>query len=184
MSGKSGGTPVKDRSIAKTSEELLARCAGGDWDALAELYDLIAPRVYGLMVHVAQDDAVAADLTIEFFHEFWAEVPTRPEGADLPWLMSLAHGMAVRRRREIVGRRFAVTPSWLELPTIKSAQDDDDRLSDEVCELLDVQEQRMLLLCYLDGHTVLEAEHVMGLHQHAAVRPIHDALVTLHEAAS
>jgi RNA polymerase sigma-70 factor (ECF subfamily) len=166
------------------SEELLARCAGGDWDALAELYDLIAPRVYGLMVHIAQDDAVAADLTIEFFHEFWAQVPTRPDGADLPWLIALAHNMAVRRRREIVGRRFAVTPSWLELPTISSYVGDDERLSDEVCMVLDPDEQRMLCLCYLDGHTVLEAEHVMGLHQHAAVRPIRDALITLVEEAS
>lgn len=82
-------------------EQLLLRSAGGDSDAFAELYDLLAPRVFGLVLRLAPDAAAAETITCEAFVEAWRRSPTYdPARCDATaWLLLLAHRLAVRARR-------------------------------------------------------------------------------------
>ncbi len=82
-------------------EQLLLRSGGGDADAFAALYDLLAPRVFGLVVRLVPDAPAAEAITCEAFVEAWRRSPTYdPERCSAAaWMLLLAHRLAVRARR-------------------------------------------------------------------------------------
>jgi RNA polymerase sigma-70 factor (ECF subfamily) len=89
-------------------EELRARLAAGDETALAEVYDLFSPLVYGLARRVTSDADAAGDVTQEVFVGLW-ERPLAfdpAKGSLRTWLATLAHRRAVDWvRRESRHRR-------------------------------------------------------------------------------
>ncbi|XVQ15338.1 RNA polymerase sigma factor [Spirillospora sp. CA-255316] len=89
-------------------EELRARLAAGDETALAEVYDLFSPLVYGLARRVTADADAAGDVTQEVFVGLW-ERPLAfdpAKGSLRTWLATLAHRRAVDWvRRESRHRR-------------------------------------------------------------------------------
>ncbi|MFC5745508.1 RNA polymerase sigma factor [Actinomadura rugatobispora] len=89
-------------------EELRARLAAGDETALAEVYDLFSPLVFGLARRVTADADAAGDVTQEVFVGLW-ERPLAfdpAKGSLRTWLATLAHRRAVDWvRRESRHRR-------------------------------------------------------------------------------
>jgi RNA polymerase sigma-70 factor (ECF subfamily) len=82
-------------------EELLARVAGGDQDAFAELYDQTAPRVLGLVQRLLIDHAQSEEVTQEVFLEVWQTAPryAADRGSAVTWILTMAHRRAVDRIR-------------------------------------------------------------------------------------
>ena len=82
-------------------ECLLVRSGRGDVDAFAELYDRLAPRVFGLVTTLVQDPAAAEAVTCEAFVEVWrrssAYDPERSSAT--AWTLVVAHRLAVRAGR-------------------------------------------------------------------------------------
>ena len=77
---------------------LRLRDAGaGDHDAFAELYDLMASRVHGLVLRVVRDHHHAEEVTQEVFVEIWRNAarfdPLR--GSAQGWMLAMAHHRAV-----------------------------------------------------------------------------------------
>lgn len=56
---------------APAAEELLRAVARGDEQAFAALYDLVAPRAYGLIRRVLRDPAQAEEVAQEVLVEVW-----------------------------------------------------------------------------------------------------------------
>lgn len=80
---------------------MLARCAGGDQTAFAELYDQTAPRVFGLVKRLLRDHAQSEEVTQEIFLEVW-QTAARYEpgrGSAVSWMLTMAHRRAVDRVR-------------------------------------------------------------------------------------
>ena len=50
---------------------LLQRVAAGEQDAFARLYDLLSPRVFGLILRVLVDRAQSEEVLQEVFLEVW-----------------------------------------------------------------------------------------------------------------
>lgn len=78
--------------------------AGGDEDALGQLYDRFGQAVYSLCLRIVRDGATAEELTQEVFVRLWRSAasfePTR--GKLSTWLLRIAHNLAlneVRRRQ-------------------------------------------------------------------------------------
>ncbi|MFZ0960351.1 MAG: sigma-70 family RNA polymerase sigma factor [Terriglobia bacterium] len=86
-----------------SAEELLARVARHDVDALSELYDRYAPRVYGLMAHILPSRDTAEGILQEVFVRLWSESPSlRQEGRSVvAWLVITAREAAVDRLRAL-----------------------------------------------------------------------------------
>lgn len=81
--------------------ELLERVAGGDQTAFARLYDLLAPRVFGLILRVLVNRAQSEEVLQEVFLEVWQSAsrfaPNRGQGRS--WVLTIAHRKAVDRVR-------------------------------------------------------------------------------------
>ncbi len=76
---------------------LVGRVARGDAQAFEELYDVVAPSVYGLARRVVRDPARAEDVTQEVFLEVWRKAARfdRGLGKAKTWVMTIAHRRAV-----------------------------------------------------------------------------------------
>lgn len=81
--------------------ELLVRVAGGDQNAFARLYDLLSPRVFGLILRVLVDRSQSEEVLQEVFLEIWQSAakfaPNRGQGRS--WILTIAHRRAVDRVR-------------------------------------------------------------------------------------
>jgi hypothetical protein len=86
--------------------QLLRGIAAGDRACLAELYDTLSARVYGVLTRVVDTDAAAA-LLLEVFDEVWrtARASTAIDDGDA-WVLRIA-----RRRAIIAARALQPRPS-------------------------------------------------------------------------
>lgn len=82
-------------------DSLLSRVAVGDHTAFRQLYDQIAPRVYGLIRRTLVDDAQSQEVMQDVFLEVWRSASRfdSARGSALSWIMMRAHGSAVDRVR-------------------------------------------------------------------------------------
>lgn len=88
-------------ALAPSNEELLRRVATGDRDAFAELYDVTAPRVFGLVKRLLRDHAQSEEVTQEIFLEIWqtASRYDPSKGGAMAWMLTMTHRRAVDRVR-------------------------------------------------------------------------------------
>ncbi len=84
-----------------TVAALLQRVAQGDQAAFAELYDMMSPRVFGLILRVLVDRSQSEEVLQEVFLEVWQSAakfaPNKGQGRS--WLLTIAHRRAVDRVR-------------------------------------------------------------------------------------
>lgn len=86
---------------------LVERCASGDLDAFGDVYDLLAPRVYGVARRVLCDRTHAEDVTQEVFTELWRKAGCydATRGSVSAWVMTIARRRAIDRVRSEQARR-------------------------------------------------------------------------------
>ena len=82
-------------------EPLMARLAGGDQEALAELYHRTRTSVYGLALSYLKNRHDAEDVTQDAFVRAWENAHQyRPQGTPLAWLLTIARNLALMKLRE------------------------------------------------------------------------------------
>lgn len=81
----------------RSTEVLLIRSGRGDTAAFAELYDLLAPRVFGTVTRLVHDPGTAERVACEAFLETWRRAgsyyPARSGAAD--WVLAIARRAAL-----------------------------------------------------------------------------------------
>lgn len=81
--------------------DLLERIARGDQEAFAALYDMLSPRVFGLILRVVVDRSQSEEVLQEVFLEVWQSAarfaPNKGQGRS--WVLTIAHRRAVDRVR-------------------------------------------------------------------------------------
>jgi RNA polymerase sigma-70 factor (ECF subfamily) len=88
-------------SPASRQQALLERVATGDKAAFSDLYDEVAPRVFGLVKRLLIDHSQSEEVTQEVFLEIW-QTATRfdpNKGGATTWILTMAHRRAVDRVR-------------------------------------------------------------------------------------
>jgi RNA polymerase sigma-70 factor (ECF subfamily) len=93
--------PMIVDASSSTPADLMARVARGDSAAFAQLYDLMAPRVYGLIRRVLRNPAQSEEVTQEVMVEIW-RTATRYDadrGSLTSWILTMAHRRAIDRVR-------------------------------------------------------------------------------------
>jgi RNA polymerase sigma-70 factor (ECF subfamily) len=106
-------------------ETLMERVAGGDPDALSELYERYRTVTYSVALRITADGAAAEDVVQEAFLGVWRNASryASARGSVRTWILSIVHHRAIdslRRRRPIseLPESDAPPPPSLVLPDI------------------------------------------------------------------
>jgi RNA polymerase sigma factor (sigma-70 family) len=112
--------PVDD-----SDEEILARVAVGEMDALERLYDRYRSMAYAIALRITADPGSAEDVVQDAFLDAWRHATryTDLRGSVRTWLLSIVHHRAIdsiRRRRPAssLPETEDATPAAMTLPDI------------------------------------------------------------------
>lgn len=180
----------REPSPAGDLGDALRSCAKGDQDAFARLYDLISPKVYGLVVRVLRDPAQSEEVVQECFLEIWRNAarydPAR--GSASAWILTIAHRRAVDRVRacEADTRRdrdygAATRPVHHDQTAETAEARIEARRVHAALETLTPTQREAIQLAYLGGYTHSEVALMLDLPLGTAKTRIRDGLIRLRD---
>jgi RNA polymerase sigma-70 factor (ECF subfamily) len=163
--------------------QLLERANSYDTQALAEIYDCYAERIYYYLYRHLGDAAQAEDLTSEVFCKLLQvlHTPRAPRDNLLGWLYRVASNLATdwfrhEARRRIVPLADDLTGADVSPVTIMEGEQSRRRLGRVVSQLTPTQQQ-VILLRFGEGLKIAEIGRLMGksegaikLLQHRAIK--------------
>jgi RNA polymerase sigma-70 factor, ECF subfamily len=180
----------REASAARLAE-LVALSASGHHDAFAELYDLTAARIHGVVLRVLRSADHAAEVTQEVFVDVWRQAARySPEkGSVLAWMTTVAHRRAVDRVRSVsseVARddRYAAA-------TADRAVDDvwmgvEQRLDAEMVRKgmasLTAIQREAITLAYFGGYSQSQVAQLLNVPLGTVKTRIRDGLIGLRNA--
>lgn len=163
-------------------EELMARLAHGDRDALAELYERTRTAVYGLALSYLKSGTEADDVTQDTFVRAWEHAPSyRPQGTPLAWLLAIARNLSLMRLRE-QGKvtELAQDDRDAAFGSDRSILTAEDRvLLRGALERLGEQERRIVLLHAATGLKFREVAQLLDLPLSTVLSKYHRAIPKL-----
>ena len=169
---------------------LLQQSSWGDEAAFAQLYDAVAPRLYGLVLRVVRDPAQSEEVTQETFLEIW-RTATRfdpDRGSALGWMMTIAHRKAVDRVRSAAaaGRRDqGYHDANQDVDYDSTAEAAQASLEAErvrkALESLTPAQRGALELAFFGGYTHTEVAQMLDLPLGTAKTRIRDGLIRLRD---
>jgi RNA polymerase sigma-70 factor (ECF subfamily) len=174
----------------ESADRLLALTALGDQAAFARLYDLMAPRVFGLVRRVLRDPAQSEEVTQEVFLEVWQSA-TRfdtAKGTAVTWVMTMTHRRAVDRVRAAqssrvrdskVGIRDYETP-FDEVAESVEVTLEHERVLQAMSRLTDLQRQAVTL-AYFGGFTHAEVAAMLHIPVGTIKTRLRDGMIRLRD---
>jgi RNA polymerase sigma-70 factor (ECF subfamily) len=170
--------------------DLLSAVAQGDEKAFATLYDLVAPRVYGLIRRVLRDPGQSEEVAQEVLVEVWRTAARfdRSRGSATSWVFTIAHRRAVDRARSeqaSAERTFRSGAASIDTPY--------DAVADEVAGRLERQQVRRCLdgltelqrqavtLAYYQGHSYPQVAELVGASLTSVKARMRDGLIRLRD---
>ena len=168
-------SPAEDRHAL---QQLLIRIAGGERDALAELYQRTRTAVYGLALSYLKNAQDAQDLAQDVYVQVWdCAVQYRPTGSPMGWLLTVCRNLCLMRLRR--GERHATLSEeeWDAIPARECGLDADERtlLQGALARLAD-EERRIVLLHAVAGMKHREIAALLELPLPTVLSKYHRAL--------
>ena len=145
--------PAEER---RELQRLLIRVAGGEHEALAELYQRTRAAVYGLALSYLKNAHDAQDLTQDVYVQVWdCAAQYRSTGSPMGWLLTVCRNLCLMRLRREERHAALSEEEWNAIPARECGLDADERalLQGALARLAD-EERRIVLL-----HTVTGMKH-------------------------
>ncbi len=168
-------------------DELMARVARAEKEALRSLYDRFAHRVYASAIKHTSDGAVAEDVVQEVFLAVWVGAGGyRPErGSPEQWLFAITrnkiqdHWRRMGRLSSALGEADAAADE--AAPAFRDSLDE-RRLAQRAMAVLTAEQKELVSLVYLKDLRFQEAARVLGLPLGTVKSRIHAALQAMRGA--
>jgi RNA polymerase sigma-70 factor, ECF subfamily len=180
----------REASAARLAE-LVALSASGHDDAFAELYDLTAARIHGVVLRVLRSADHAAEVTQEVFVDVWRQAARySPEkGSVLAWMTTVAHRRAVDRVRSVsseVARddRYATATADRAVDDVWAGVEqrlDAERVRKGMASLTAIQREA-ITLAYFGGYSQSQVAQLLNLPLGTVKTRIRDGLIGLRNA--
>ena len=172
---------------------LLTRAGRGDQAAFADLYDHLAPMVYGVVLKVVRDPSQSEEVAQEVFVELWrlAARYDGTKGTVSGWAATMAHRRAIDRvrseqsARDRVAREVSnVVPDHDDVAGTVEAEVDRDldrvRVRRALDRLSPVQREAVEL-AYFGGHTYREVAVLLDVAEGTVKTRIRDGMIRLRD---
>ncbi len=146
--------------VAEDPNVLIRRVQQGDQAAFGDLYDSIAPAVFGAVTRVLRDPAMSEEVTQEVFVELWRTADRFDPGraSVATWAVTIARRRAVDRVRREQSQRNRIG-ELARQPANEPADTADDVVAsldaervERALQQLPDEQQTVLRLAFLDGH--------------------------------
>jgi len=158
----------------REAEALLARLAGGDERALADLYDGTNRIVYGLALRILGEPSAAEDVTMDVYMQVWRTAGSyeSERGTVLTWLATMVRSRAIDSLRRRKARRAELEDNVDEVtnlsdsrfcPELASLEVRRSRIVREAIAQLSPDQREAIELAYFSGLTHVEAAIQIGL---------------------
>ena len=167
--------PAEDRHEL---QRLLLRVAGGEREALAELYQRTRSAVYGLALSYLKNAHDAQDLTQDVYVQVWdCAEQYRPTGSPMGWLLAACRNLCLMRRRREERHAALSEEEWDAIPAQECGLDADERalLQGALANLGD-EERRVVLLHAVTGMKHREIAVLLELPLPTVLSKYHRAL--------
>lgn len=185
--------PSDAREVSSSRRELdplLLRVAKGDDGAFAELYDVVAPTVFGLARRVIRQAEQAEEVAQEVLLEVWQQAPKFDpnRGTGFAWVMTMTHRRAVDRvrsaqsatDREIKDGQRSLVREHDEVSEAVEARLDAEAVHRCVGALTQLQRQSVTL-AYFGGFTYPEVAAKLGTPLGTIKTRMRDGLIRLRD---
>ena len=160
-------------------QQLLVHIAGGEREALAELYQRTRSAVYGLALSYLKNAHDAQDLTQDVYVQVWdCAAQYRPTGSPMGWLLTVCRNLCLMRLRREEQRHAALSEEeWDAIPAQECGLNADERtlLQGALASLAD-EERRMVLLHAVTGMKHREIAALLELPLPTVLSKYHRAL--------
>lgn len=166
----------------------MARVAGGDRDAFAEVYDAVAPKVLGVTRAVLRNPSQAEEVAQEVMVELWRQAARfDPEAGSVgAWAATIAHRRAVDRVRSVRSRedredRVAAGENRTAYDDVSEQvlqHEDETRVRAALGGLTDLQREAVVL-AYWGGRTSTEISQRLGVPVPTVKTRLRDGLTRL-----
>ncbi|HMR30744.1 MAG TPA: sigma-70 family RNA polymerase sigma factor [Geminicoccaceae bacterium] len=146
--------PSRETGEATALNALLSQVAGGDRNALAELYARTAPQLLGLVVRMLQRREIAEEVLHDAYLRVWHNAATfsAQRGTAMSWMTAIVRNAALdrlrRQRREVP---LESLPDH-DTPSVGSGGPAASALVDGLGQL-EAEQRNCLLLAYYHGLT-------------------------------
>jgi RNA polymerase sigma-70 factor (ECF subfamily) len=160
-----GDNPTDERSEADA--RIVRRMAGGEREALAELYDRFSRPLYSTAVHILNDGAEAQDVVHDVFLTLWEKASqfASERGSAFSWAVTLTRNRSIdrlrsrRRRSELLAQSNPADLGYAE-PGAEAddsaGRQDQARVVRAAVESLPPEQRRALELAFFGGLTQQE----------------------------
>lgn len=144
---------------------LIALTAQGDQSAFSRLYDQSSPQIYGLVLRILGQPAMAEDVTLEVYTQVWKHAHSydRQRGTPIAWLITLARTRAIDRLRATRAERASVSldeAAWIPSDDASPEERSSARQREEIVQTalaqLSAEQRDALLLGYFGGYSQSE----------------------------
>ena len=168
---------------------LLRQAGRGDQLAFAELYDRLAPLVFGAVLKVVRDPSQSEEVAQEVFVELWrlAARYDGTKGSVTSWAATMAHRRAIDRVRSEQSARNRVAR---EASNLMPDHDDvvgqvetsfDQARVRRALEQLSLLQRESLELAYFGGHTYREVAVLLDVAEGTVKTRIRDGMIRLRD---
>ncbi|ALE07944.1 RNA polymerase subunit sigma [Arthrobacter sp. ERGS1:01] len=173
-----------------THEDLIRLVALGDEAAFEELYDAVAPRVFGLVRRVVRDPSQSQEVTQEVFVDIWQQAARfdADRGRAMSWILVIAHRRAVDRVR---ASQASMDRDMRQ--GIKEFQESYDDVADTVETAMEAErvqralatltepQQEAIRLAYYGGYTHQEVAELLKIPVGTVKTRIRDGMIRLRD---
>ena len=167
--------PAEDRHKL---QQLLIHIAGGEREALAELYRCTRAAVYGLALSYLKNAHDAQDLTQDVYVQVWdCAEQYRLTGSPMGWLLAVCRNLCLMRMRREERHAALSEEEWDAIPARECGLDADERalLQGALASLTD-EERRVVLLHAVTGLKHREIAALLELPLPTVLSKYHRAL--------